>query len=381
MRQILYILGIASLLTETAFACRFTVREIGFADFGNDHYHLYFYKDSGTSDQQADFFRKICYAAFLDANVEAEVVDPLANPQHPALQHYNPDEKVQQLALVSHTGDALMLTLDRRSANFAEEVWLLAERILSSKARAAVLDEIVSSYAVVLLVDGIDEKTNRRAQAMVDSAVTEIKNMMASMPKPVQKPPALVKVEYRDIESEQIFLWSLGYDMVKDELPAITVLYGRGRQMGRLLPAGLIGSHIVRNLLAFVGADCECGLDRSWILGPMFPGRWDSEKQQQVLAVHHFDAENPLIKAEMSQILSIAPNQERTARNAGLSVEGFSGYTENEIQLVNESMAQPEVNGSQSSPIRYSVYLLIIAVVAVSIVATVIILKSKRREL
>ena len=61
--------------------------------------------------------------------------------------------------------------------------------------------------------------------------------------------------------------------------------------MGKLLRKDLLKRIYVNNLLSIVGADCECGLERSWIMGAMLPLRWDKNKQNEVFKWHNFDAE------------------------------------------------------------------------------------------
>ena len=77
--------------------------------------------------------------------------------------------------------------------------------------------------------------------------------------------------------------------------------------MGPVLQGEQITNRRLFNLLTVVGADCECGLDNSWLLGRMIPLRWEGSVQAEVLKMLDFDVENPLVKAEMSQILSIKP--------------------------------------------------------------------------
>jgi hypothetical protein len=367
---------------SAANACRFTVREIGFADFGVDEYKLYFFKDANSTDEQIESFTKISFAAFLDANVSSEIIDVNQTGQEGIEFYKNSDPEMQKLALVSPANDALELLIDRTSANFREEVWTLLEQVLSSETRENILQNIVKNYAVVLLVNGVDETANQAAMHMATGAIDEIKLMMASMPKPVDTPPQIIVVQDKDIDSEKVLLWSLGLDAVKESLPAITILYGRGRQMGRLLPAGVVKANIVRNLLAFVGADCECGLDRSWILGRMMPTRWESEKQQEVIKYHKFDAENPLIKSEMSQIISISPNKARSESKSGLSTDGIYSYTENEIELINTTNTEKTNTSTtlSSSPLKTS--MLIIASALLMLIATgaILFFKAQKKE-
>jgi hypothetical protein len=75
--------------------------------------------------------------------------------------------------------------------------------------------------------------------------------------------------------------------------------------MGPVLTGDDITTRKILNLLSIVGADCECGLDNSWKLGTMIPLRWDYAMQKRVAGLLGFDVENPMIKSEMSRILSV----------------------------------------------------------------------------
>jgi len=52
-----------------------------------------------------------------------------------------------------------------------------------------------------------------------------------------------------------------------------------------------------------VGADCECGIDKNWILGTMLPIRWNKKWQDRLVKNLGFDPENPLIKMEINRIM------------------------------------------------------------------------------
>ena len=77
--------------------------------------------------------------------------------------------------------------------------------------------------------------------------------------------------------------------------------------MGPVLSGEQITSYKILNLLTIVGADCECGLDNSWVLGRMIPLQWDLSIQSVLAEYLGFDVENPLVKSELSQILSVKP--------------------------------------------------------------------------
>jgi hypothetical protein len=53
-----------------------------------------------------------------------------------------------------------------------------------------------------------------------------------------------------------------------------------------------------------IGADCECGLDKKWMLGNQVPLLWDQNSRQHLAKLVGFDIDNPMILAEMSRILA-----------------------------------------------------------------------------
>ena len=86
------------------------------------------------------------------------------------------------------------------------------------------------------------------------------------------------------------------------------VLYGRGKRIGPVLRGDDLRQPRLLQVLGVIGQDCECYLDRSWMRGPVMPARWDESVQKRVVAQLGFDAESPLIKAEMNAILDRGPN-------------------------------------------------------------------------
>ena len=61
-------------LFTSAFACKYTVRDMGFTDLGSTTYQLCMYVDNTTSQEAVATIERIAYAAFLDANVETEII-------------------------------------------------------------------------------------------------------------------------------------------------------------------------------------------------------------------------------------------------------------------------------------------------------------------
>jgi hypothetical protein len=101
-------------------------------------------------------------------------------------------------------------------------------------------------------------------------------------------------------------LWSLGVDLPQEASPVtqIALLFGRGRKLGPVLRIPGSRQQDLWRSLGVVGADCECGLDRGWMCGPMVPHAWSTTDEAEAVAALGFDPGNPLVKAEISRILA-----------------------------------------------------------------------------
>lgn len=162
------------------------------------------------------------------------------------------------------------------------------------------------------------------------------------MPKSIKEGPHILFLSQEKTQQEKILLWSLDIDVENSEGPKVVVLFGRGRRSGPVLTGEHITHENIFSLLAIIGADCECGLDRSAILGKMVPLRWEKKVQSHLITELGFDAENPMIKAEMSQILSINPS---TSKNPVAS-NPLTAYKEGIVRIEKEVSA-PTVSSNQ----------------------------------
>ena len=334
MKKQLTIILFLLLLHDVGMACRFTVREIGFADFGKDSYQFVLFKDGRISDSEAKLFQTISYAALLDANITVHVIDVQKDSSSPLLEYYikSDEGKLPNAILVSPEERAKSFVFDA-SEDFTQAVWSLLEKIVTSPARDLLMENIIKSFGVVYFVEGDNAAENNSALKMLEEAIEEIKLVMMSLPKPVHIPPAIITIKANERAGEDVLLWSLGWEKSNEGKPAVALIYGRGRRMGPMLKGDKIKKDVIRNMLRFIGEDCECGLDRSWMLGTMVPLRWDSKLKAAVLSQYGFDAENPMIISEMSQILSVAP--ERT--NNSIDTDLLYGYSESILHISDTS--------------------------------------------
>lgn len=341
IKKLIYIFFVILLgISGISNACRYTVCEIGYSDFGTDNYKLILFDDEDVDENNVSVFKKTTYAALLDANIESSVFDIAKDTDSERLEYYQLFKKAghAMALLVSPAGDYFPFYLEKE-AKYQESVWTMLEDLTSSVARIQILNEIIQSYAVVLFIEGDNESKNEEVLATINSSVEEITTLQEKMPKPFENPARVITLSRDQIQNERLLLWSLGWQDDFSGNPVVGILYGRGRLMGQLLAGDLLEKKYINNLLTLVGADCECGLERSWILGRMMPLRWNKKKQQEVVKWHKFDAENPLVKAEMSKILSISPSKERKQGAAGTTT--LYGYTESEMKIV-DSYSPPE---------------------------------------
>jgi len=168
------------------------------------------------------------------------------------------------------------------------------------------------------------------------------------MPKEVKKGPTAIFISQEKSLQEQILLWSLGVKERPDE-PMAFVLYGRGRMMGDVISMASVQEGQLHNLLLMIGADCECGLDRKWMLGSQIPMLWDEESRQQLQNEVGFDVDNPMILAEMSRIL---------AKETKPELAGDIGFGPDVIDLNNAfEIGDRPVGGLENKKLWYLIWI------------------------
>jgi len=385
----------------------YTVRDVGFVDIGTIPYRLYYYTREDIPETLTSTFKQISYAVLMDSNVKVEVINADQQNDHSAMEylHFWDIKSFPAAILVSPEGQSLVLPISAgqhlrnsslaQGANepFKEAIWSALEGVVSSPKRKEILQHIVKAYCVVLLIEGEDAAENKRTQEAVAGAIEEISKIMSQMPKPIKEPPRLVVIPPELFSQERILLWSLGVN--KDEMsePYLAVLYGRGRRIGPLLKGETITENGVFNILAVIGSACECGLDRKLILGTMLPLRWGEKVQSKVVELLGFDAESPMVKTQMSQILSMGTSFRAEDKGTVAPLEGaFYGYREEAVEFESEptvamippaQMRQPAsaVSAPSETGLTFRVALFIVVGMVLLILAggVFIILRARRR--
>ena len=148
-----------------------------------------------------------------------------------------------------------------------------------------------------------------------------IENIMPAMPKIVKRGPHSISIAKNQFQAEKLLLWSLGIDSIPQE-PMAFVLYGRGRMMGKGLSYQEVMDGALYRYMSMIGADCECGLDKKWMLGKQIPMIWNKESRQILTDLVAFDVDNPMILAEMSRILA-KESMEEANGSIGFAPESY----------------------------------------------------------
>jgi len=342
LKVVLVSLFIMSFLTSKA--CRFTIREIGFSSLSKVSYVLY------RIDANSSFIPKQQMDGFSDSNVKMFGLSVKEDKTNSVIQ-FALKQDLSMPAYVLAAPDGRMIALEGDSfKNTIETATLL------SPARKQLIAEMPASYAAVILIEGRGAAENSIASAKVLEACERIESIMPHMPKLISKGPKMILVSNEQFEEEKVMLWSLGLDTIPEH-PTAFIVYGRGRIMGDSINYSEIQKGTVYKLLSIIGADCECGLDRKWMLGYQMPLDWPSETRQTLSDILGFDVDNPMVLTEMSRILAI--ENSLIADPDGISFEPITIDLEMEFNDVPEieHMDEPSEhieNISASSIIIYS---------------------------
>lgn len=340
-------------------ACKYNVRDVGFVYLEPLPYRVFGYVPPDAPEKTASTLRNLASASFLDSNVEFRIVDPAKSPDDDTLVYLQNDfsKEHPNLALVSPDGRHLKIPFSDAENEIQASAWSALEGVVSSPLRERLLREIVRVYALVVLVEGADSVENERAHVEAEGAVRDLAAVMDRFPKPVKFPPQIVTVTHEEVSEEKVFLWSLGVEEEQPSEPAVAVLYGRGRRVGPLLRGKSIQQGEIANMLGVLGQDCECDLDRAWMQGPLIPMRWGSDLQAEVLKEIGFDAENPMVKTEVSRILARGPSSgARRVSLPGIDSIDLLGYKEmslgDPVSETEETILNEDNNAEAPEPVN-----------------------------
>ncbi|MFO1461693.1 MAG: hypothetical protein U1G08_20100 [Verrucomicrobiota bacterium] len=344
MKRILSLLLVSgAVLDFPVQACRYSIRDTGFVDFDAAVYRLQ-WKPGAMPKETAALLLQNAAGIFLDANLELAPTESL--PEGTGLQ------------LVDATGRPLRISSPDKLPGDAPGVQQLLESIASSPARRHIQTEALRSFAVVVVVDGTNAASNSRALEATRTAIASVERLMPSMPKPVSVPPQWVEISAAELPGESVLLWGLGMVPEPTGDPRLAIVYGRGRRLGEPLEGPAITRTALQERLVLIGQDCECDLDRSWLKGPVLPGRWDRGLQEGAAKSLGFDPENPMVRSEVSRIVLRGDgDRKRPSRPSSALALGYSEEPVDDAAGTTptpETAAQPNATNVIATPLNPS---------------------------
>jgi LPXTG-motif cell wall-anchored protein len=348
LSKLVLILLLCVLFAHTvALACRYNVRDIGFIDVGINPYRLYGFVDDNTPADITAGFDQILRASLIETNIKPEVVNIDFVPTHPAKKYLDKlnIKSFPAAVLISPDEKTRLITLPENDQSFKQNLLNLLEELISSPLREKILQHTLNNFAVVLLVEGPDQNQNTELAEVASDALARISEQMKLMPKKIENPPHLVILKNQNFQQEKILLWTLDLTPEKIDQAYAAVFYGKLRRMGPVLKGSEITTQRLMNFLSVVGADCECGLDRSWMLGPNLPFRWDTSLEPELVKSLGFDPENPMVKMEVSRILRFSLTQPSNSQD----IDAFAGQSLGYQEIVVQFDLPPQQNTTSDS--------------------------------
>lgn len=300
---------------KASFACRYTVRDVAFVDLGDVPYRLFVFADEANEAEAGELetsVSRIAEEVLLDANAVIEFVDTSPEIDHPAFKYATNVKHFPAVVAVGPEEETLILKegLSTDASTAKNELNQLCQDFIASPARQEMFAHLLGVHSVILVVDGTNAASNEATHAIIQQTIPQVEQSLEFLPKPIKEPPHVVHLTAQAAAEENVLLWALGMDPNPTEATRVALLFGRGRKLGPILRFPEDPHRRLIRSLAVVGQDCECGLDRRWMQGPMVPHRWATSDEKVAIEQLGFDPGNPLVKAEIDRILTRGPGSD-----------------------------------------------------------------------
>ena len=357
--KIIIIVLLLCMYATSSYACRYTIREIGFSTLSRVTYVLY------RVDANSSIFPKQQALGFSDSNITPLALQLTTDSKNPIVRFVKANNlKLPAYVLMDQNNRMLSLPTD----NYENGI---EKNSLFSPIQNRMVSELPNIYATVILVEGRNSEENKNAISSVSKACERLVNVIPNMPKMVEEGPNMAVITKDNFEEEKTLLWSLGIEEIPLN-PIAFIVYGRGRIMGEKIDYKDMKSDTVFKLLSIIGADCECGLDRKWMLGYQVPLNWPKKVGQLLNDKLGFDVDNPMILAEMSRILAIENNVPKDPNNVNFEPLVLDldkeFYEIPEIQHTTIKKEEEQAFSSNKSILYALVFLVIIVIIGLFIV-------------
>jgi len=300
-----------------ATACKYSVRDVGFVALDQKYYELRLITSGEMSEEELSQMEQQLSSLLRDTNILVTIagVESGETTQKEREQFQKSKQTVAFLVdrFSMKESEQTFRELFLQPINLADQqavsemVWSLSRSTLRDK----ILEASLKAHSVLLVVEGTGEEANQSAWQLGKQVSADVKETLPDLPKLIEQPTVILNVSTEERQEERVLLWSMGCRIDDETTTYVLPLFGRGRLLGEpLLVPGTSATELV-TILGYVGQDCECELDRSWMQGKMFPHRWDEGIQEQAAKTLGFDPGNPLVMTEITRILARGPGVRR----------------------------------------------------------------------
>lgn len=332
LKRLILSLPFLAFFAASGLACQYTVRDVGFVDLQPRAYSLYILPDAETLPLWTEFREGAGTAFFADSNIRLEVVGEAEFKTHADLAGLaDRIDSLPRAILMAEDGRPLILDNPIRSGAAQAEILAFLEGFLDSPVRKEITRHLIRSHCVTLLVEGATDEANRSLTEGIDRIHDALAKRLDRLDKPAKEGPKLVRLPRERRDSEKILLWSLGIEERDGAAASVAVLFGKGRAIGGAMTGTKADLAEIEKRVGLIGESCECELDRSWMQGESIPLRWNMEMQTEVARTLGFDAENPMVKMEIAQILDKGSGTGPAVESFAYSEDPLFGYGEMEV--------------------------------------------------
>ncbi len=296
IRCLLPALAALLLFGADSLACKYTVRDVAFADLDDRPYRLILPAGPMAKDRLAAAAAMLAGSPIMVGDAADETTLDDATKE---ILRKNPLNDAQHGLLISPDGAVMKIKL-AGGVSAVNSLAGLRDKLLSP-ALLTLPDQLMTHFAVILLLEGPDSAENQRLAKLAEEAADKVEAAFARLPKASGKRPHVVKIAADQREAESLLLWSAG---LGGDGAGLAILLGRGRLLGQPIPGveATMTGLLERMLIA--GQDCECGLDRSWMTGRRMPVIWSADRMQSATRTLGFNPEDAVVKAEMHRIIA-----------------------------------------------------------------------------
>jgi hypothetical protein len=298
-------------VASVAYACRYTVRDIGFVRLGDPVIQVVLINPDSSPDLIGD--------ALKDLPLEVQSVDAEHAPEHPAV--------------IARTPGTTAVLMDEQGRMLPIKDPLTLGRTPLAMELAA---QAATTFAFVMLLEGGSTEDMIVAREEVDRLQARLNAIEEHLPRPLGHPLDIRTLTPQQQARDAPLLWSLGIDLPV-QAPTVLIAYGRARRAGepvvvdRVTRADAAGELIAQ--LALVGESCECDTSRAWTMEPVGLVPWARDTHSKASSALGFDSESPMVRAEVVRILDRGSNDRPNVENRPDSLEQLLlGYGETSLE-------------------------------------------------